>query len=165
MLGLVFDPQKKCLGLEEVNKPVCGDDDIILKVKACGICGGDRHLYSGGFVSPKATGKFVVGHEFSGVIAEKGKNVSDKWQIGDRVMTENTGKVCGKCYACSLGHYGNCNNRYTIGMATGFDGGFTSYARIPGDIVKIHPNCLFIFRRIFHLRKQPFSSLLQTDTV
>ena len=34
MLGLVFDPQKKCLGLEEVNKPVCGDDDIILKAKS-----------------------------------------------------------------------------------------------------------------------------------
>ena len=56
----------------EVEKPVCGDDDIILEVKACGICGSDLHFYYGR-MDPLGPVPFTMGHEFAGVIAEVGQ--------------------------------------------------------------------------------------------
>ena len=67
----------------DVEKPICGDDDIILEVKACGICGSDLHFYFGR-MNPMGKMPHVMGHEFSGVIAEMGKNVDPYWHVGDR---------------------------------------------------------------------------------
>ena len=68
----------------EVPKPVCGDNDIILKVKAAGICGSDMPLLYGpdeakykGYTYP-----MVIGHEFAGEVCEVGRNVAD-WTVGD----------------------------------------------------------------------------------
>ena len=68
------------LVVEEVPYPVLGDDDIIIKVKYCGICGSDVHRYIYGMMNPGT----IMGHEFSGVIVEKGKNAKG-FEIGDRV--------------------------------------------------------------------------------
>lgn len=124
----------------EVEKPVCGDDDIILEVKACGICGSDLHFYYGR-MDPMGPVPFTMGHEFAGVIAEVGKNVDPCWKAGDRVVSENTGDACGTCAACSKGDFVACAHRETMGCS--MDGGFTSYVKIPGKLLKFYKNCLW----------------------
>lgn len=128
---------KAVLELQDIPVPVCGEDDIIMEVKAAAICGADMHWKSGAFTASKP---FTLGHEFSGVIKEKGSHVSDYWNVGDRVVSDNTGSACGHCKACRRGDYVHCANRGTLG--TGLDGGFARYVRIPGDILTIDPNAL-----------------------
>ncbi|MBU9735644.1 alcohol dehydrogenase catalytic domain-containing protein [Diplocloster agilis] len=106
----------------EVPEPVIGDDDILLEVKACGICGSDLHFYYGR-LEPMGQVPFIMGHEFAGVIAGIGKNVSDYWKIGDRVVSENTGDACGRCPSCAAGNFVACAHRQTMGCS--MDGGFT----------------------------------------
>ncbi len=124
--------------IRDVDIPVIGDDDVLLEVKAAGVCGSDIAFDDGGhenLLRPPV----VLGHEFSGVVAKIGKNVTE-WQIGQRVVSDNTGKVCGKCYACGVADYLACPSR--LGIGYGMDGGFTKYVRIPGDVLKIFPNSL-----------------------
>lgn len=125
------------LGLREVPVPACGEDDLIVEVKAAGICGADLHWQSGAF---SAENPFVLGHEFSGVICQKGGRVDESWKIGDRVVSDNTGDACGRCSACRRGDFVHCLHRKTLGA--GMDGGFARYVRIPGRILRMNPNCL-----------------------
>lgn len=124
----------------EVPEPVIGDDDILLEVKACGICGSDLHFYYGR-LEPMGQVPFIMGHEFAGVIAGIGKNVSDYWKIGDRVVSENTGDACGRCPSCAAGNFVACAHRQTMGCS--MDGGFTKYVRILGRLLQMYPNCLY----------------------
>jgi len=124
--------------LRDVPVPKIGDDDVLLEVKAAGVCGSDIAFDNGGhenLLNPPV----VLGHEFSGVVSEIGKNVTE-WKVGDRAVSDNTGKVCGKCYACSTADYLSCPER--LGLGYGMDGGFTQYVRIPGDTLKVFPNSL-----------------------
>lgn len=124
--------------IRDVPVPVIGDDDILVEVKAAGICGSDIAFDNGehaNLLNPPV----VLGHEFSGVIHAKGKNVTE-WEVGERVVSDNTGKVCGKCYACGTADYLACPSR--LGIGYGMDGGFTKYVRIPGDVLKKFPNSL-----------------------
>lgn len=130
----------KKLELREVPRPKCGDDDIIIKISAAGICGGDMHIWNGAFPFGNRM-PVTVGHEFAGTIAEIGKNVDPFWNVNDRVVSENTGSACGHCPACASGNFVQCPERKIIGGV--FDGGFAEYTRIPGGILKMHPNCLF----------------------
>lgn len=139
MKALVIVDKGK-LELREVAKPVCGDDDIILEVKACGICGSDLGLYRGTSFRPEKV-PFTVGHEFAGVIAEIGKNVDKRWRVGDRVVSDNTGHACGTCPACSRGDFVACEERETLGFA--MDGGFAKYVKIPGRVLQFYKNCLW----------------------
>lgn len=122
--------------------PEIGDSDVLLQVKAASICGSDLKLFHGGKKEEMTGVNFpcIIGHEFAGVIAAVGKNVKD-WSVGDRVVSENTGHVCGTCYACSRGNFLQCPER--LGMGYGMDGGFTNYVKISGDVLAIHPHALF----------------------
>ncbi len=79
MKAAVFE-KDHLLIVEEVPYPVLGDDDIIMKVKYCAICGSDLHRYSHGMMNPGT----IMGHEFSGVVVEKGSRAKG-FEIGDRV--------------------------------------------------------------------------------
>ena len=125
--------------IKEVPIPTIGDNDLLIEVKAAGVCGSDMAFVDGhhaNILHPPV----ILGHEFSGVVAKVGKNVT-RWKVGDRVVSENTGYVCGKCYACSTADFLACPER--LGIGYGMDGGFTKYVKINGDILKIYPNCLF----------------------
>ncbi len=124
--------------LRDVPVPEIGDDDVLLEVKAAGVCGSDIAFDDGGhenLLNPPV----VLGHEFSGVVAATGKNVTE-WKEGERAVSDNTGKVCGKCYACGVADYLACPSR--LGIGYGMDGGFAKYVRIPGDILKVFPGSL-----------------------
>ncbi len=124
--------------IRDIPVPEIGDDDILIEVKAAGVCGSDI-AFDDGHHENILRPPVVLGHEFSGVVHKVGKNVT-QWKVGDRVVSENTGYVCGKCYACSTADFLACPDR--LGIGYGMDGGFTKYVRIPGDIMKIYPNCI-----------------------
>lgn len=124
--------------VRDVPIPEIGDYDVLMEVKAAGVCGSDIAFDNGGhenLLNPPVT----LGHEFSGVVAKVGKNVTE-WKAGDRVVSDNTGKVCGKCYACGVADYLSCPER--LGLGYGMDGGFAKFVRIPGETLKVFPNSL-----------------------
>lgn len=103
------------------NLPPLGANDVLLKVKACSICGGDIHLYRG--KHPLAALPMAIGHEISGEVIELGQAVS-RVSVGDRVAVEPV-IICGKCYFCLRGDYHLCQDikyQYSAGQ-----GGFTPY--------------------------------------
>ena len=134
-----YEPGAYKTELREIPVPEIGEDDVLLEVKAAALCGSDvgfdAGTHTGGLHCP-----VVLGHEFSGVIASVGKNVKN-WKVGDRVVSDNTGKVCGTCYSCETAEYLLCPER--LGLGYGMDGGFTKYVRIPGETIQVFPGCLF----------------------
>lgn len=124
--------------IRELDIPKLSDDDVLIEVKAVGICGSDLGILSGKY---PITGHTVMGHEFAGIIAAVGKNVTD-WKVGERVVQENTAEVCGKCYLCASGRFLECEHRQMIGGEK-YAGAFAEYVRIPGRILRIYPSCMF----------------------
>lgn len=123
---------------EDVDEPVCGLGDIIIEIKAASICGSDRRHYK---VDNDSDGfNYIRGHEFSGEIVQVGKNVKD-WLVGQRVVSDNTGYVCGVCPACEMGDYLVCPQKVNLGL--GMDGGFTKFVKIPAEILAIHGHAIW----------------------
>lgn len=123
--------------VEEVPIPEIDDDEILLKVKACAICGTDLRIYKfGHFKIPTGT-KRVLGHETSGQIVKTGANVKD-FGVGDRVaLPPNVG--CGTCHMCIQGFNQLCPTYEAFGIS--LDGGFGEYLKVPafalGNLVRI----------------------------
>ncbi|MHA1785160.1 MAG: zinc-dependent alcohol dehydrogenase [Candidatus Helarchaeota archaeon] len=94
MKAVIFQEKGKVI-IKDIPKPKVKSDEVLIKIKYCGICGSDIESYESGALIP--TG-LVIGHEFSGEIMEIGEAVK-KWKIGDRV-TANPNIPCFKCYWC-----------------------------------------------------------------
>jgi len=116
------------LELKEVEKPQAGPGEIIIKVAYAGVCGTDVRIYRGTKVIPAPR---IIGHEFSGTIAEVGEEV-EGWKPGDRVTVYPV-IPCGTCYACQSGRPNICLNRTTIGYE--LDGAFAEYVKVPREAV------------------------------
>ncbi len=99
--------------IQNVPVPQIGPDDVLVRVKACAICGSDVHGMDG------STGRrrppVIMGHEASGVIEKAGANVRD-WKPGDRVTFDST-IYCGSCEFCAEGKINLCNNRRVLGVS------------------------------------------------
>src|SRR5947209_17780552 len=89
--------------------PDIGDDDGLLRVEACGLCGTDHEQYTGALPAGFA---FVPGHEAVGVVEAVGPRAAERWgvQAGDRVAVEAF-QACGTCEACASGDNGLCRRR------------------------------------------------------
>ena len=124
----------------DIAKPEIGEYDVLIKVKAAAICGSDLSLMYGTVTGKQVPYPIVIGHEFAGEICETGSKVK-RWKVGDRVVSDNTGYVCGVCHACSKGEYLFCSHRK--GMGNDMDGGFAYYVKIHGDVLMTFPNCLY----------------------
>lgn len=110
----------------DVEKPIITQpDQVLVKVKATGICGSDVHVLHG--TNPYATYPRVLGHEASGIIEAVGSGVKDL-EIGDGVVFEPI-TYCGKCYACRTGHHNVCSYLKVLGCSV--DGTFREYAVVP----------------------------------
>lgn len=131
MLAGIFHENKSGGGevkLEEVNIPIIKkNDQILIEVKACGICGTDLKIIEGGHPVNDNT---IIGHEFVGVIKEKGKDVKDL-EIGDNVVIDPNEK-CGYCINCRRG-FSNLCDYMALGTTFGIfqNGGFAKYCVIP----------------------------------
>jgi 2-desacetyl-2-hydroxyethyl bacteriochlorophyllide A dehydrogenase len=116
----------RSIAVEEAPEPVAGPSDIVLDVKACGICGSDLHTYlEGALVQPGQ----VLGHEFAGEVVEVGADVTGI-AAGDRV-TGIPIQPCGACRRCAegLGHL--CEHMHETGIGFGIPGAFADRLRIP----------------------------------
>src|SRR5215213_7955504 len=112
------------LFVREVEKPVPGPDDLLVRVETCGICGTDRHLLHGEF---PATPPVTLGHEFCGIVEAVGEEVVGI-VTGTRV-TADPNIACGRCDACRAGRINLCANLRALGIHR--DGGFADYAVVP----------------------------------
>ena len=115
------------LRVEEAVKPVAAKGEILIKVRACGVCGTDVHIFSGDEGAAKTTPPVILGHEFSGEVEETGEGVVD-FRKGDRVCVDPN-VLCGECFYCksALGHF--CEHMQGIG--TTVNGGFAQYVAVP----------------------------------
>ena len=104
-----------------------GDDEVVVRVAACGICGTDIHIYNGDKGSTDVTPPVILGHEFSGVVKKIGKHVSSL-QVGDHV-TVDPNIYCGTCHYCKIGKKNMCQNLFAIGVNR--DGGFAEECVVP----------------------------------
>ncbi|RJS93889.1 hypothetical protein CW705_01000 [Candidatus Bathyarchaeota archaeon] len=131
-----YAPGKGNVELRDVQEPSPGPDEVMIEVKAAGICGSDLHIYDWDIRLPIRT-PVIIGHEFSGVIAEVGSSVT-KWKPGDRVTSETSAYVCGECISCRTGNYNVCAEKRLIGYW--FDGAFTKYCVVPSRLVHRLPD-------------------------
>jgi alcohol dehydrogenase len=99
-------------GIEQVPDPVPGDDGVVLKVMASGICRSDWHGWQGN--DPDITLPHVPGHELAGTVAAVGKSVS-RWRVGDRVTVPFVGG-CGQCPQCHSGNQQVCDHQFQPGF-------------------------------------------------
>lgn len=128
MNALVKKYAKPGLWLEEVDVPVVGDFDVLIKMKKTAICGTDVHIYNWDEWSQATIPvPMTIGHEFVGEIVEIGKGVTD-FNIGDLVSGEGH-VVCGHCRNCLAGRRHLCKN--TMGVGVNRTGIFAEYAAIP----------------------------------
>ncbi|KAF8639116.1 hypothetical protein AX17_001731 [Amanita inopinata Kibby_2008] len=111
--------------LQIVDTPIpkIAEDQVLIKVSCCGICGTDHHLAVGEFL-----GKYplIPGHEFVGEIVQVGKSVSNL-AVGDRCVADNT-VLCETCFFCRRGQHVLCENLEALGVTMG--GGFAEYVAI-----------------------------------
>ena len=113
---------------KEVPVPEIGADEVLVKVKYCGICGSDWGSYTGKYADEVECIPLITGHEVFGTIEEKGADVPDSIKIGDRV-TYDICVTCGTCYHCRIGEPLLCSNFRQIGIH--MDGGFAEFVKVP----------------------------------
>lgn len=118
---------------ETVPQPEYGANDLLVKVKACAICGSDVHGMDG------STGRrippVIMGHEASGIVTAVGANVKG-FSVGDRITFDST-IYCGSCYYCRKGMINLCDNRRVLGVSCNEyrqNGAFAEYVTIPQQI-------------------------------
>ncbi len=132
MKALVKKSAEQGLWLEDVAMPEVGNNDVLIKIQKTAICGTDIHIYNWDEWAQKTIPvPMTVGHEFAGVIADMGANVSDL-QIGDVVSGEGH-IVCDRCRNCLAGRRHLCPN--TIGVGVNRTGSFAEYLSIPAKNV------------------------------
>lgn len=119
----------------DIPNPVCGDDEVLIEIKACSICKG-AELGHAGTGTGLAKYPVVPGHEFAGYVSAIGKNVT-LCKVGDRVTADNTAP-CGKCYYCQKGDFLHCEIFGSLGH--NINGGFAEYAMVKENKIFLLPN-------------------------
>lgn len=119
----------------EVPK-VTEHDNVLVKIKAAGICGSDVGIYHG--TNAAATYPRVIGHEMVGEVVEVASNAS-KIKVGDRVIIDQV-TACGYCYACRKGRSNVCGNLKVRGVH--IDGGYREYMAVPEQDCYLLPDSL-----------------------
>jgi L-iditol 2-dehydrogenase len=140
MKALVLSEYKH-LAIEESPKPQPADDELLIRIRACGICGSDVHGFDG------STGRrippIVMGHEAAGVIEAVGRGVRS-FRVGDRVTFDST-VYCGDCFYCRRGQVNLCDRREVIGVSTPLFrrmGAFAEYVTVPERIAYALPDTM-----------------------
>jgi Threonine dehydrogenase and related Zn-dependent dehydrogenases len=129
MRALAKIHSKPGIWVVERDKPHCGDHEVIIKVKKTAICGTDIHIYQWDqWAQNNIPIGTITGHEFVGIIHEKGSHVSDHFRIGQRVSAEGH-LTCGKCRNCLAGIRHLCPN--TTGIGVQHNGAFAEYISVP----------------------------------
>lgn len=131
MLAALFTGNKNII-VEDYQLPSLRKDELLIKVACCGVCGTDRHIYEG--KAPSSI-PVILGHEFSGIIAETGNNDSE-FSVGSHVAV-NPNIHCGYCDYCKIGKINFCENHKALGVT--LNGGFAEYVIVPKSQVYMLP--------------------------
>ena len=129
---MLTEPKK--LEIQDSPIPSFGKDEVLIRVKACCICGSDVHGYDGS--SGRRIPPLIMGHEAAGLIEECGSEVSG-FSKGDRVTFDST-VYCGKCSYCKKGQVNLCDNRMVLGVSCEDyrrHGAFAEFVTVPSHII------------------------------
>lgn len=140
MKALVLKEYRQ-FALEDFPEPVLKPDEVLVRVRACGICGSDVHGMDGS--SGRRIPPIIMGHEAAGVIEKTGDGVTG-WNKGDRVTFDST-VSCGECWYCRRGEINLCENRRVLGVSCGEyrrHGAFAEYVAVPQRILYRLPDNL-----------------------
>ncbi len=121
----LFYPEHHRLEINRQPVPVCGDDEVLLKVAACGICGSELETFR--LKSTRRMPPLIMGHEFCGEIVATG-NAVQHWERG-RMAVSNSIIPCGHCASCIIGKTNLCESREVFGMHR--NGAFAGYVNVP----------------------------------
>ena len=116
--------------LRDVPKPQPNDEEVLVRVRACGICGSDVHGYTG--KTGRRIPPIIMGHEASGMVEAVGKNARNV-AVGDRITFDST-VYCNQCPACREGRVNLCQSRKVLGVSTPAfrrDGAMAEYVVVP----------------------------------
>ncbi len=116
----------KKIEIHEISQPSIDAGEVLVKVKACGICGTDLHAYMQEGLYPKGT---IFGHECAGVVTTVGSNVTNV-KVGDRVVIQPA-PGCGECQACLNGHDNRCDE-LNIGSTLERPGACADFVKVDG---------------------------------
>lgn len=125
----------------DVPEPAIGPDDVLVQVRACGICGSDVHGMDGS--TGRRVPPIIMGHEAAGEIVAVGQRV-ERWAAGDRVTFDST-VSCGRCHFCRRGQINLCDRRRVLGVSCAEfhqDGAFAEYVAVPHHILYRLPDGL-----------------------
>jgi L-iditol 2-dehydrogenase len=122
--------------LLDASIPEPGPGEVCIEVKAAGICGSDLHIYDGSINIPIRP-PVIIGHEFAGTIHALGEGVGD-WRVGDRITSETSITICGKCFYCRTGFYNLCPDRTFLGYSA--DGAFAEFTVVPSRLLHRLPD-------------------------
>jgi len=117
MKAAVLESKRKFV-IGEVPEPVLDKDEVLIKVRYCGICGSDLHVFKEG-------AGVGFGHEYSGDIVGMGSDVKG-WRIGEGVAVEPVG-ACNECFWCQRGEWGLCEQYFVVLLT--YKGAFATYAK------------------------------------
>lgn len=125
MKAIVYEAARS-FSYRDVAEPVIEDDEVLIRVRACGMCGTDLHIHEGEF-GPRFP--LIPGHEFAGEIVSVGSRAGD-WHVGNRVVA-NCNRACLHCFQCRRGDFLRCENLMAYGIQ--MDGGFAEFLRVKAD--------------------------------
>jgi L-iditol 2-dehydrogenase len=126
--------------VEQIDKPCCGDGELLVRVDACAVCGTDLKSYHHG--NPRIRAPLVMGHEFTGLVEAAGRG-AEGFDVGQRIVMA-TSVSCGDCYYCRRGWNNLCTHLAPMGFT--YPGGMAEYTVVPalalrnGHVVKVPPH-------------------------
>jgi L-iditol 2-dehydrogenase len=124
--------------VREVPDPTAPADGLVLKVKACGVCGSDLRRWREG--PPPGTEAVTGGHEIAGEVIEIGERVA-RFKVGDRLAVAPD-VHCGYCYYCERSLFNLCDNLRFLGITPGYHGGLAQKLVLTGEMLAngiVHP--------------------------
>ena len=127
MKAIVYDAPRS-FAYRDVETPVLAEDDVLIRVKACGLCGTDLHIHEGEF---NPAFPLIPGHEFTGEIAAVGRGAHG-WRIGERVVA-NCNRACNACFYCRRGQPLRCETIMAYGIQ--MNGGLAEFLRVKAQDV------------------------------
>jgi L-iditol 2-dehydrogenase len=130
-----------CFEYADFPEPKVGDNDVLIRVRACGICGSDVHGSTG--KTGRRIPPLIMGHEAAGIVEDIGENVKN-FEKGERVCFDST-VYCNQCEPCRAGFYNRCEHRQVLGVSTPDfkrHGALAEYVAVPQWIVSKIPDNL-----------------------
>jgi L-iditol 2-dehydrogenase len=120
--------------IQDVPRPAAAPGNVLIKVRVAAVCGTDVHIYYDRFANSPP---LILGHEFSGVVAEVGQGVK-RLKPGQRVVSANNPGACGQCRICSLGYPNLCPDKRAMGIHA--NGCFAEYVLLPEELIHVIPD-------------------------